>query len=300
MLKKTLLRNLTLACAASLAMPALAADMTPVKRDVPTSTAVTPDGNRIVARVNGVPLTAGLIDLLRESGSRRGQPPQGLTEEHLVDTLVNTEILVQEAVRKGKDKNPALLAALELQRKELLSNAMLEEFVETHPVSDERIKAEYDKVKKQAMEQGDGKEYHARHILVDDEKTAKDIIAKLGDKKAKAKFEDLAKKQSKDSSAKSGGDLGWMSPASLVPEFAEAMTRLKKGEYTKTPVKTRFGWHVIKLEESRQMEFPELDKVKNRIASQLTQQDLRKYLAEMRASAKVEVIPPPKADAPAK
>ena len=131
-------------------------------------------------------------------------------------------------------------------------------------------------------------EYQPKHILVEDEKLAKQIIAQLGGKKP-AKFEDLAKKYSKDPTGKEGGDLGWLSPSNVVPEFSNAMVALKKGEYSKTPVKTQFGWHIIKLQDARKIDFPAFDKVRSRIDSQLAQQDVRKYLNELRATAKIEI-----------
>ncbi len=166
----------------------------------------------------------------------------------------------------------------------MLGKALLEKAIDAKTISDERLKAEYEKAKAKA---GDT-EYLARHILVDDEKLAKEITAKLSGKKP-AKFEELAKKHSKDSTASKGGDLGWMNPASLVPEFATAMTLLKKGEQTKAPVKTQFGWHIIKLDDVRKISIPELDKVKTKLTNQLVQQDIRKYIAELRSTAKVDI-----------
>jgi len=206
-----------------------------------------------------------------------------LTDEAVRDAVITAELLAQEAVRKGLDKGPTLIAAMEFQKKEILSQALIEDFVRSHPINEELIKAEYDSAKIKA---GDT-EYRASHILVNSEKEAKDVIAKLTAGK-KAKFEDLAKKESKDSSAGNGGDLGWTLPANLVPEFANAMVKLKKGEVSKTPVQTKFGWHVIRLEETRKLDFPTYDKLKNRIASQMQQQQLRKYVQELRAGAKID------------
>jgi peptidyl-prolyl cis-trans isomerase C len=252
------------------------------------------DPNTPVARVNGVVLNAISLSLLREQrAGRGGQAAQQNNDEYLRDSLVNAEIMAQEASKLGLDKAIGLQAALELSRKELLGRALVEDFMSKHPVAEDRIKTEYDRLKAKAG----GTEYRARHILVADEKLAKDLIAKLGGKKP-AKFEDLAKANSKDGSAKAGGDLGWMAPSNLVPEFASAMTQLKKGEYSKTPVKTQFGWHIIKMEESRAIAFPDIDKVKERISNQLAQSDIRKYIGELRAVAKVEVPSAPAAADP--
>jgi peptidyl-prolyl cis-trans isomerase C len=236
-----------------------------------------------IARVNGVVLNALQLNMLRDERSVRAQGGEPGGDETLRDALINAEIMAQEATRLGLDKPLGIQTALELNRKELLGRALLDDYMAKHPVADERVKAEYDKLKSKA---GDT-EYHARHILVDDEKQAKDILAKL--KSKKAKFEDLAKKNSKDSSATSGGDLPWMAPNQLVPEFAQALTAMKKGDVSQAPVKSRFGWHIIKLEETRPIAFPEYDKVKGRITGQLAQMDVRKYVAELRAGAKVEV-----------
>lgn len=247
-----------------------------------------------IARVNGVVLNAISLSMLRQERAGRGQGPQS-SDEFLRDSLINAEIMAQEATKLGLDKDIGIQAALELNRKELLGRALVEDYISKHPIADERIKAEYDRLKAKAG----STEYRARHILVADEKLAKDLIAKLGGKKP-AKFEDLAKTHSKDGSGKSGGDLGWMAPSNLVPEFASAMIKLKKGEVTKAPVKSQFGWHVIKLEESRAIAFPELDKAKERIANQLAQNDIRKFVGELRAVAKVEVpTAPPSTESPA-
>ena len=145
---------------------------------------------------------------------------------------------------------------------------------------DADIKAEYDKIKS-AM--GD-KEYHARHILVDSEATAKDIIAKL---KGGAKFEELAK-QSKDGSAQNGGDLGWASAGTYVPEFSKAMVALQKGAITETPVKSQFGFHVIKLEDVRATKVPPLEEVKQQVAEGLQQRQLAAYRESLVKKAKVQ------------
>jgi peptidyl-prolyl cis-trans isomerase C len=288
------LKSLCLAIGlAALALP-VHADTTPAAATATAPVAppaqIQVDPNTPIARVNGVILNAISLSLLREEYSSRKQGQQH-NDEYLRDSLVNAEIMAQEAVKLGLDKPIGVVAALEMNRKELLGRALVEYHLSNNPVTDERIKTEYDRLKAKAS----GTEYQARHILVADEKLAKSLIAKLGGKKP-AKFEALAKANSKDSSSQNGGDLGWMAPANLVPEFAEAMTKLKPGEYTKVPVKTQFGWHIIKLEGSRPIAFPELDKVKGRIANQLAQNDIREYVSQLRATAKVEV---PSSAAPA-
>lgn len=241
------------------------------------------EANKPLAVVNGVALPQIFANFVRQGRVNRGSAPESLTDEAVRDATITAEILAQEAVRKGLDKGPTLLAAMEFQKKELLSQATIEDFVRSHPISEETLKAEYDK----AQAKAGNTEFRARHILVNSEKEAKAVIAKLTAGK-KAKFEDLAKKESKDTSAGNGGDLGWTLPANLVPEFASAMIKLKKGEVTKEPVQTQFGWHVIRLEETRKLDFPTYDKIKGRIANQMQQHQLRKYVQELRAGAKIE------------
>jgi peptidyl-prolyl cis-trans isomerase C len=241
------------------------------------------EAKKPLATVNGVALPQVFANFVRQSRMNRGGSPESLTDDAIRDAVVIAELLSQEAVRKGLDKGPTLLAAMEFQRKELLSQAVMEDFARSHPISEDAVKAEYDNAKAKA---GDT-EYRPRHILVNSEKEAKEVIAKLTAGK-KAKFEDLAKKESKDPTAGNGGDLGWTLPANMVPEFANAMVKLKKGEVSKEPVQTKFGWHVIRLEETRKLDFPTYEKLKNRIASQMQQFQLRKYVQELRAGAKIE------------
>lgn len=277
-MKHTFLMSLL---ASSLAFNALAADPAAAPATEPAKAAA-PDPTRTLVTVNGAALPAIYGSFIKQSRANRGAPPESMSDEAIREQVINVELLSQEALRKELDKKPLVTATLEFQRKELLGQAAIEEFARSHPISDDVIKAEYDSMKTKAGEN----EYRPRHILVPTEKEARDIIAKLAGKKAK--FEDLAKKQSKDSSAGNGGDLGWTVPANLVPEFADAMVKMKKGEISKEPVKTEFGWHVVQIQDLRKLDFPTFDKLKGRIGGQLQQQQLRKYVQELRATAKVE------------
>lgn len=268
------------------ALPVQAADTpaaAPVAVPAPATTPAPPAATKPLAMVNGEAVPAMFGNFIRQNRIKRNMPPEALTDAAIKDGAVTAKLLAQDAVKKGLDKEPTVAAALEFQRMELLGRAALEDYLRAHPIKEDTIKAEYENAKAKAGET----EYRARHILVNSEKEARDIIAKLNAGK-KAKFEDLAKKHSKDTSAGNGGDLGWVLPANLVPEFAKAMADLKKGEITKSPVQTRFGWHVIKLEESRKLDFPEYDKVKERIAGQLQQQVIGNLVKELAATAKVE------------
>lgn len=247
------------------------------------STTAAPASSKPLAVVNGEAVPALYANFIRQNRIKRNMPPETLSDEAVKDGAVTAVLLAQEAVKKGLDKDPTVAAALEFQKMELLGRAALEDYLRAHPIKEEAVKAEYENAKAQAG----GSEYRVQHILVNSEKEAKELIAKLSAGK-KAKFEDLAKKLSKDTSAGNGGDLGWVLPANLVPEFAQAMVGLKKGEITKSPVQTRFGWHVIRLEETRKLDFPAYDKIKDRIASQLQQQQIGKLVKELAATAKVE------------
>lgn len=224
--------------------------------------------------VNGKAIPSSRIDQMVQQVVASGkQPDSPQLREAAKKELINREVLVQEADKQGYGTHADVKAAVETARQGVLISAMMNDYVKKHPVKDADVKAEYDKVKAANM----GTEYHARHILVDNEAQAKDIIAKL---KAGAKFEDLAK-VSKDGSASNGGDLGWMTPNKLVKPFADAMVALKPGQLTDTPVKTEFGYHVIKLEESRPVQIPPLEQVKGRIEEMLQQQKAAAYRDEL-------------------
>lgn len=235
-----------------------------------------------VAVVNGVVIPAIYAEFLRNSRTARGQSAEALTDANIRDALVVAELLAQEAQRSGLDKNPRITALIEFQRKELLGRAVLEEYLQKNPISEEVVRAEYDKAKERAG----SSEYRVRHILVPSEKEARDIIARI--KTRKAKFEDLARRHSQDPSAENGGDLGWVAPAGLVSEFAEAMSKLKKGQLGDNPVRTRFGWHVIRLDDIRTLQFPSYEEARERIVQQLQQIAVRNYVRELSSTAKVE------------
>jgi peptidyl-prolyl cis-trans isomerase C len=191
------------------------------------------------------------------------------------------------------DKAPEISDRIELGRQSILVDAFVQDYIKNNPVSDDMLKAEYDKIKAQAT----GTEYKARHILVEQEGEAKDIIARL--KKNPKTFEALAREKSMDRGSKrSGGDLGWFDPRGMVPEFGAAVTQLAKGKFTEEPVKSQFGYHVILLEDSRAQQVQPLEQVKSALSQQLQQQNLKKLFDEMKAKAKIEIVQAP-APAPA-
>ena len=232
-----------------------------------------------VATVNGVAIPKSRADAIVKAS---GQPDSEQIRARVREQLIDLELLVQEANRKGLAKSAEVQQQLEFQRSQLLANAAVQDYLKANPVTDDAVKAEYERIKAQA---GD-KEYHVRHVLVEKEEDAKDIIAKL---KSGAKFEDLAKASSKDPGSKDrGGDLEWNTPAGYVKPFSDAMVKLQKGQYTQTPVQTQFGWHVILLEDVRPTKFPPFDDVKSEIRQRLQQQSVAKYVGDLRAKAKVE------------
>ncbi|WP_296949671.1 peptidylprolyl isomerase [uncultured Massilia sp.] len=235
-----------------------------------------------VATVNGKPIPAAKVDQVVKQVVAQGKAPDSpQLREAIKKDLIGREVLIQEADKQGIGTRPEVKSAIDNARQSIIINAMLADYVKKNPVKDADIKAEYDKYKAQM---GD-KEYHARHILVGTEDEAKQIIAKL---KGGAKFEELAKQSKDPGSAPNGGDLDWASPASFVPEFSKAMTSLQKGAITETPVKTQFGYHVIKLEDVRAAKIPPLEEVKQQIAEQLQQRKLAAFRESLMAKAKIQ------------
>ncbi len=234
-----------------------------------------------VATVNGKPIPAAKVDqFVKQVVAQGKQTDSPQLRDAIKKELISREVMIQEAERLGVANRPDVKMALENARQSIVINAMLQDYVKKNPVKDADIKAEYDKAK---LQMGD-KEYHARHILVGTEEEAKAIIAKL---KAGGKFEELAK-QSKDGSAANGGDLDWAAPGNYVPEFSAAMVKLNKGQYTETPVKTQFGYHVIKLEDTRATKLPPLEEVKERVAEQIQQRRVVAYREELAKKAKIQ------------
>ena len=235
-----------------------------------------------IAIVNGKPVPKARVDMLQQQLAKAGRPVSNEQAGQLKDEVIAREIFMQEATKRGLDATDDFKAQMELARQTILIRELFADYQKANPVTDADIKAEYDKF----VASNGGKEYKASHILVENEDQAKKIIADL---KKGAKFEDLAKKMSKDpGSGQNGGDLDWATPSSYVPEFAEAMTKLKKGETTQVPVKSQFGWHVIRVDDIREAQLPKLEEVKPQIAQQLQQQKLAQFLDSLRKNAKIE------------
>ncbi|MES2106599.1 MAG: peptidylprolyl isomerase [Pseudomonadota bacterium] len=234
-----------------------------------------------VAVVNGKAIPSSKVDIMLKQAKAQGQQDSPQLRAMIRERLIGIEVLTQEAEKSGLATNPDVKTQLEMSRQSILINSLMRDYVEKNPVKDADVKAEYDKVKAQA---GD-KEYHAYHILVDKEDDAKAIISKL---KAGAKFEELAKQSKDTGSAAKGGDLDWASPATFVAPFSQALVALQKGQITETPVKTEFGYHVIKLEDVRTAKFPALDEVKQQITEGLQNQKVQAYQQALLKKAKIQ------------
>jgi peptidyl-prolyl cis-trans isomerase C len=235
-----------------------------------------------VAIVNGKPVPKTRLEALAAQLAKSGRPVGAEMQGQLKDEVIAREIFMQEAQKRGLDSTDDFKLQMELARQTLLIRELFADYQKSNPVTDADIQAEYDKF----VSANGGKEYHARHILVEKEDEAKAIIASL---KKGGKFDEIAKKQSKDpGSGANGGDLDWANAASYVPEFSGALTKLKKGQTTDAPVKSQFGWHVIRLEDVRDAQLPKLEEVKPQIAQQLQQQKLAKFQEDLRGKAKVE------------
>ncbi|MBV8122487.1 MAG: peptidylprolyl isomerase [Burkholderiaceae bacterium] len=236
-----------------------------------------------ITTVNGKPVPKANAELLISQVTKSGQQQRTPElEQQVRDEVVMREIFMQEAARKGIPQSADYKAQMELARQQIMIRELFSGYAKEHPVSDADAQAEYDKFKAANT----GMEYHARHILVEKEDEAKALIEQL---KLGASFEDLAKKNSKDpGSAANGGDLDWSNPNGYVPEFSKALTALKKGEMTTEPVKTQFGYHIIKLEDTRTATFPAFDDVKAQIKQRLEQQKMASYRDELRGKAKTD------------
>ena len=235
-----------------------------------------------VAIVNGKAVPKTRLEALAQQVAKGGRPVTPEIQTQLREEVIAREVFMQEAEKQGLSSSDDFKVQMELARQTLLIRELFADYQKKNPVTDADLKAEYDKF---AATNG-GKEYKARHILVEKEADAKAIIASL---KKGAKFEDIAKKQSKDAgSGAKGGDLDWANPGSYVPEFSEALVKLNKGQTTETPVKSQFGYHVIRLDDIRTAQLPEFEQLKPQIAQQMEQQKLAAFQQELRGKAKIE------------
>jgi peptidyl-prolyl cis-trans isomerase C len=236
-----------------------------------------------VAVVNGTAIPTTRVDeMVKQITSQQNAPPDSPELRLKVkEELITREILIQAADKLNLAKTAEVKAQLEIARQSILIRALVNDFVKKNPVSDAEISAEYERIKAQA---GD-KEYHVRHILVASEDEAKAIIAKL---KAGSSFEELAKQSKDTGSANNGGDLDWATPAAFVKPFSDAMITLQKGQMTETPVKSQYGYHIIKVDDIRPAKIPALDDLKRQIVEGLEQKKLQAYQEELRKKAVIK------------
>lgn len=268
--------------AAALLLPALALAQAPLPGKKDAAAKPKPAAKGAVATVNGVAIPQARADLMVLQQQARGTPDTPELRDMVREELVNRELIAQEAQRSGIAKQAEVQNQVELARQEIVVSAYLRDWTRKHPITDADVQKEYERAK---AAHGD-KEYRARHILVATEDEAKALIAQL---KKGGKFDDLASKNSKDSgSASRGGDLDWNVPATYDKQFSDAMVKLEKGKYTDAPVKTRFGYHIIQLDDVRPAKFATLAEVKPRIQQALVQNKIQELVKGLRAKAKVE------------
>lgn len=242
------------------------------------------------ATVNGIAIAKSRVDMIVQQGLAAGQPDSPEARKGIIEKLAMQTLAADEAIKKGLDKSPEIVAQIDLIRQSVLANAYVQDLIKTSTASDDMLKAEYEKIKATVT----GTEYKARHILVEKEADAKDIIAKL--KKDPGLFEKLAMEKSKDTGSKArGGELGWFDLGRMVPEFGAAASKLEKGAITQEPVKTQFGYHVVQLEDTRPIEAPPFEEVKPQLAQHLQQQNVQKQMEDLKAKAKIEIVDAPAA-----
>ncbi|MFS2034181.1 peptidylprolyl isomerase [Polaromonas sp. CT11-55] len=235
-----------------------------------------------LAIVNGKAVPKTRLDSLAQQVAKSGRPVTPDMEAQLREEVIAREVFMQEAEKRGLSTSEDVKVQMELARQTILIRELFADYQKNNPVTEAEMKAEYDKF----AEANGGKEYKARHILVEKEAEAKEIIASL---KKGGKFDEIAKKKSKDpGSGAKGGDLDWANPSSYVPEFSEALGKLGKGQTTETPVKTQFGYHIIRVDDIRAAQLPSYDEVKPQIAQSMQQQKLAAFQADLRKKAKVE------------
>ena len=260
----------------------------PAKNDSVATPAVSIAKEPPAATVNGTPISQRMVDLIAKRGVGAGRPDTPEARSTIIDQLTLQVVLSEEALKKGLDKSPEVAEQMAALKQSVLANAYVEDFIKNNPVSDEAVKAAYDRIKGTIT----GNEYQARHILVDKESEAKEIIAKL--KKDPGAFAKLAIERSKDEGSKDrGGDLGWFDLKRMDPAFGAAVSKLEKGTFTEEPVKTQFGYHVILLEDVKPIEAPPIEDVKTQLTQQIQQQNVKKQIETLKAAAKIEIAGAP-------
>jgi len=230
-----------------------------------------------VAVVNGTPISRETYDDYLK-GLLRGKPASDLTADEknqVLDQLINTQLIAAQAEKDGLDKDPEVATRIALVRTQILAEAAAQKYVKNNEPTDQELHAAYDSAT-------DKTEYHASHILVPTKEKAEQLIKKLN---KGAKFEDVAKAESTDNSKANGGDLGWFTLARMVKPFGDAVKALKKGDVTAEPVQTQYGWHIIKLEDTRDAPF---DQFKGQLTNGIMQKKVQAYIESLKKDAKIE------------
>jgi peptidyl-prolyl cis-trans isomerase C len=285
----------TLAVASLLTLSLLAGcddkskDTTPATSEQTASTTSVSDEDTL-ATVNGSPITKeDVVAFMQVKQQPQAQMNPGL----LLNEMINTRLLVQEAVQKGLQDSEQVKRLLKIQRSATLVSVLVRDYLDNLNISDEELKKEYD----EQIAAIDKQEYKASHILLENEDEANKVIAEL--KPDGSNFAELAKKYSTGPSGKDGGELGWFSVRSMVPEFSDAVKGMKKGEISKKPVQSEFGWHVIYLEDVRDIDVPTFEESKERLKLIVAQKKLQEHIADLREKADIQIKgmePPAAAD----
>jgi peptidyl-prolyl cis-trans isomerase C len=234
------------------------------------------------AIVNNKPISKRTLDEFMAALAAQGRQETPDLRKQALEDLINREVFVQEAEKRGLMRNPDVVKQMENVKRDLMIRALIRQQLQKTPVTDAEIKAEYEKA---SAGQGGQKEYKARHILVEKEDVAKGIIDQL---KKGAKFEDLAKQSKDPGSGANGGDLDWNVPGTFVPEFSQAMVKLEKGKFTEIPVKSQFGYHVIRLDDTRESKPPAFEQVKQQIQQGLEQRKIQAFVQDLRTKATIK------------
>jgi peptidyl-prolyl cis-trans isomerase C len=267
---------------------AFALSLTACDKGKPAATPAAPDKTAAAAptpaaTIDGVPISHLEYEIYLKS-LLQGRPTTELTSEQrnqVLDELINMQLLALQGLKDGVDKDPDVSGRLDVVRMRVLADAESQRYLKDKEPTDAELHAEYDS----AIAAMDKTEYHARHILVPTKEQADAVIKKL---KGGAKFEDVAKAQSTDGSKTNGGDLGWFTLTRMAKPFGEAVKNLKKGEMTQEPVQTQFGWHVIKLEDTRETAPPPFDQVKQQVTNGVIQKKLQADVDGLKKTAKIE------------
>jgi peptidyl-prolyl cis-trans isomerase C len=236
-----------------------------------------------VATVNGTPISRTVFDLYAKNITQ-GKPGVELTPEQrneALDDLIKIQLIAAQGEKDGVETDPDVAARLQIVKMRILADAEAQKYLKDKEPTDAELHAEYDA----QVGQMDKTEYHARHILVASKEQAEQLIKKI---QGGAKFEDVAKASSTDGSKANGGDLGWFTLARMVKPFGDAVKGLKKGEITTQPVQTQFGWHIIKLEDTRDVTPPPFEQVKPQLVNGVKQKKLQAYVEELKKTATID------------